>query len=317
MIAGIMLKTVVITVFAMGSQAFAQEPIDKSIDALFDRFPTVIVLQETAADLDNTMLGKTVQAGHLGFPSSRSLPSSPARAPPSFSRVPSPSLRHKPGLPIPNVAARATGTGSQRQAVPVMAPYARGSGVSERESTQQHVEEEPAAKTEASLAEALEAKAKAKRAAAAKRPYDIKLFVKGDKANYPHDYESYVEHRIEDALENYQDHIQAVDVRMVAEGHRPLLYRFEVTAKSDMPGGDSILSKSKHAHPTFPEALDDMHDTLKRTVRREKEKRIDKKRSGNVQDEKEMLHAPGPSDAIAEAGDEEYAFEMKGARQEP
>merc|ERR1719387_260972 len=127
------------TKMAFGRSSLAEESIDKSIDALFDRFPTV---QETTADLDNTMLGKTVQAGHLAIPSSRILPSSPARAPPSVYRVPS-------------VAARATSTGSQRQAVPVMAPYARGSGVSERESTQQHVEEEPAAKTEATLADML------------------------------------------------------------------------------------------------------------------------------------------------------------------
>lgn len=301
-----MVNTVLITVLALGGQALAEESIDKSIDALFDRFPTVPSLQETTADLDNTMLGKTVQAGHLAIPSSRSLPSSPARAPPSAYRV-----------PIPSVAARATSTGSQRQAVPVMAPYARGSGVSERESTQQQVEEEPAAKTEATLADVLEAKAKAKRAAAAaKPPYDIKLFVKGDMANYPHDYERLVEHKIEDALANYQDHISAVDVRMVAEGHRPLLYRFEVTAKSDMPGA-TIVSKSKHAHPTFPEAIDDLHDTLKRNVRKQKETRIDKKRSGKVQNEKEFLNAPDPSEVIEEAGDEEYDFEMKGARQEP
>merc|ERR1712014_287523 len=103
-----------------------------------------------------------------------------------------------------------------------------------------------------------------------------------------------VEHKIEDALGNYQDHIQAVDVRMVAEGHKPMLYRFEVTVKSDMPGA-TIVSKSKHAHATFNEAIDDMHDTLKRNVLREKEKRITKKRSGKVQDEKELLHTPDPS----------------------
>jgi ribosomal subunit interface protein len=325
-------KTVAIILLALLSPASAEESIDKSIDAFFDRFHTGSYLSEARADLDNTMLGKA--AGHPAVPSSRIVPSSPTRATPSVYRVPSPSLLQRPRLPVPNVAVRAVTPGSQRQAVPVKAPNPRGSGVSERESTQQHVEEEPPAETEASLAEILgqprkeagntkklaeilEARAKANReAAAATPPYDIKVYVKGDMANYPHDFKNFAEHKLEDALENYKDHIQAVDLRMDTEGHKPMLFRFEVTVKSELQGA-TIVSKSKHAHPTFLEAMDDMHDTVKRNMRREKEKRIDKKRSGKVQEEKELLQSLDPSDVIAEADDEEYDFEMKRTRQEP
>jgi len=309
-----MSKTIVKILLALLSPAIAKESIDKSIDAVVDRLSTGSSLQEPNIDLDNTMLGKT--ASQLAIPSSRVA-----------------SQR------LPNVAARAVATGGRRQGAPVMAPPSReprGSGVSERESTQQHVDKVPPAETEASIAEILgmhrseagntkkiveilEARAEANRAAAAaKPPYDLKIYVKGDMANYPHDFENYAEHKVEDALANYQDHIQAVDLRMVAEGHKPMLYRFEVTVKSDMPGA-TIVSKSKHAHATFNEAIDDMHDTLKRNVLREKEKRITKKRSAKAQHGKDTLYAPDPSEDIAESGDEQYDYDpdMEWARQEP
>jgi ribosome-associated translation inhibitor RaiA len=151
----------------------------------------------------------------------------------------------------------------------------RGSGIGERKGSGRQ-QEVPEADTEApkSIAEA-----------DTEAPYSIKFFVDGDKdwrhaegvqrQLLPDKPDKYMEDKVEDALAYAEGKIDAVDVRLKIEGHAPRTYRFEVTVKgSRFETGTVVVSKSKHAHATFQEAVNDMHDSLKRNMLKEKEKRL-------------------------------------------
>eukprot|EP00929_Paragymnodinium_shiwhaense_P099646 TRINITY_DN6141_c0_g3_i1.p1 TRINITY_DN6141_c0_g3~~TRINITY_DN6141_c0_g3_i1.p1 ORF type:complete len:311 (-),score=56.45 TRINITY_DN6141_c0_g3_i1:466-1308(-) len=72
------------------------------------------------------------------------------------------------------------------------------------------------------------------------------------------------------------DELQASDSDPLAERRQLAPYHIEVSVK--MRHGTIVLSKPKHAQGSFIEAIDHMHDTLKRMMRKEKEKRIEKRR---------------------------------------
>jgi ribosome-associated translation inhibitor RaiA len=61
-----------------------------------------------------------------------------------------------------------------------------------------------------------------------------------------------------------------------AERRQLAPYQLEVSVH--MRHGTVVLSKPRHAQATFTEAVDDMHDTLKSLLRKEKEKRVDRRR---------------------------------------
>jgi ribosome-associated translation inhibitor RaiA len=125
--------------------------------------------------------------------------------------------------------------------------------------------------------------------------YSINFFAHGDKSD-PHNLEAadykrgtakweYMEGRIRSALERVQDRVHSVDVRLTVEGHKPKTYRMEATVTllhhlakymKNKEKAVVVVSKSSHAQGSFTEAVDHMHDTLKRNLRKEKEKRASK-----------------------------------------
>eukprot|EP00929_Paragymnodinium_shiwhaense_P018159 TRINITY_DN12827_c1_g1_i1.p1 TRINITY_DN12827_c1_g1~~TRINITY_DN12827_c1_g1_i1.p1 ORF type:complete len:263 (-),score=73.86 TRINITY_DN12827_c1_g1_i1:681-1469(-) len=141
-------------------------------------------------------------------------------------------------------------------------------------------------------------------------PYTINFF-----STPPRSHDSatwkYMERKLNDALQVVEDWVQQVDVRLAVEEskHKPVSgrhhnvqedvvspsdeagayptdllaerrqlapYRLDVSVK--MRHGTMVLSKPRHAQGTFLEAVDHMHDTLKRMMIKEKEKRVDRRR---------------------------------------
>jgi len=156
-------------------------------------------------------------------------------------------------------------------------------------------------------------------------PYEVKYYIHSDHApdqdkqgtNF-----KYLSSKLEAALENCQDMIQKVDVRLNIESNahktvsgskktvtsvseiielgdgeefvvptgkssseeRKILspYRMEVTVK--MIEGYMVLSKSQHAQGSFTEVVDHMYDMLRRQMRKEKEKKIKATRKASTND---------------------------------
>merc|ERR1719379_508042 len=112
-------------------------------------------------------------------------------------------------------------------------------------------------------------------------PYSIKFFVHGGNfggVGLGEENMNYMESRITSALKNYQDKIEAVDVRMSLEGKDPKTYRMEVTVKMVTNKSKIVLSNPTNSEYSFIEAVDHMHDTLKHALRKQKEIHLDKKR---------------------------------------
>lgn len=105
--------------------------------------------------------------------------------------------------------------------------------------------------------------------------------------------------RVKAALDNTQDWIRSVEVRVTIDNHahktsksKPVLEEEEIVMKEGKKllapfmievtvhladGGKSVvMSSSKHAQATITEAVDDMYDFLRRQMRKEKERRLDK-----------------------------------------
>eukprot|EP00747_Dinoflagellata_sp_TGD_P104452 gnl/TRDRNA2_/TRDRNA2_169252_c0_seq8.p1 gnl/TRDRNA2_/TRDRNA2_169252_c0~~gnl/TRDRNA2_/TRDRNA2_169252_c0_seq8.p1 ORF type:complete len:256 (-),score=47.17 gnl/TRDRNA2_/TRDRNA2_169252_c0_seq8:408-1175(-) len=125
-------------------------------------------------------------------------------------------------------------------------------------------------------------------------PYSINMFVDGDVDSKKSVNVKYMERKIESALDNVKEDVEAVDVRLKVEGHSTLLYKMEVTVKTRL--GKVVVSNPSQAKSTFTEEVDQVHDTLKRKVRQEKEKRVAKFRKERRKGEPE------------EAGDDEEEF---------
>jgi ribosome-associated translation inhibitor RaiA len=112
-------------------------------------------------------------------------------------------------------------------------------------------------------------------------PYPIKFFVHGGNfggVGLGEENMKYMEGRIESALKNYQDNIEAADVRMNIEGHDPKTYRMEVTVKMVTNKSKIVLSNPMNSEYSFIQSVDHMHDTLKQALRKQKEIHLDKKR---------------------------------------
>eukprot|EP00929_Paragymnodinium_shiwhaense_P099644 TRINITY_DN6141_c0_g2_i2.p1 TRINITY_DN6141_c0_g2~~TRINITY_DN6141_c0_g2_i2.p1 ORF type:complete len:313 (-),score=83.47 TRINITY_DN6141_c0_g2_i2:508-1344(-) len=157
-------------------------------------------------------------------------------------------------------------------------------------------------------------------------PYTINFFTtplrSHESANF-----KYLEQKLQLALENVQEWVQQVDVRMTIDDatHKPvqgrhhsvqeqqhMVYRERLTAADEdmqsptsdplaerrqlapyrlevsvkMKHGSVVVSKPKHAQGSFVEAVDHMHDTLKRMMRKVKEKRIDRRRHRHAGEQK-------------------------------
>jgi ribosome-associated translation inhibitor RaiA len=119
-------------------------------------------------------------------------------------------------------------------------------------------------------------------------PYTINYLVDGaDKDDESNGVNmKYMERKMESALEN-SDNVASVNVRLNVEGTVPKIYRMEVTVKKSF-GGTMVLSNPRNAESTFVEAVDHMHDTLKRNLRKDKEKRVAKMKQQR-KDEGKML----------------------------
>jgi len=153
-------------------------------------------------------------------------------------------------------------------------------------------------------------------------PYDINFYIHGGNFGEMGKLGSmsmkYMESRVASALRNYQDNVEAVDVRLNIEGHEPKTYRMEVTTK--MKRGKVVVSNSQHAEHTFFEAVDHMHDTLKRAVRRDKEKFFAKKRQARRVAGLERMADDGNADAAEmeeEQGGTDYGRIFDGAGEDP
>lgn len=148
-------------------------------------------------------------------------------------------------------------------------------------------------------------------------PYSINWFVNGDMSHADGmDPKKYMESKVADALKTTQSKIEAVDVRLTIEGHKPKTYSFEVTVKGPKGStGTTVVSKSKHAAATFPEAVDDMHDTLKRNLLKDKEKRVSAVRQGDSLRDSDIVATLGEGDDQSEdendPGKEEEEFFTK------
>mmetsp|Transcript_112238 Transcript_112238/g.317226 ORF Transcript_112238/g.317226 Transcript_112238/m.317226 type:complete len:285 (+) Transcript_112238:91-945(+) len=169
-------------------------------------------------------------------------------------------------------------------------------------------------------------------------PYKMTFFIHGDHSQ-EHDVKGanfkYMERKLQAAFDNTQEWIDKVDVRLNIDSHshkmspkktgkkadagvdadeelaapaaaligeekRPLApYLMEVTVK--MHEGTVVLSKSKHAQATFTEAVDHMYDVVRRQMRKEKQKRMEK-----------LRHPPdvvdGEADGEWEEIDEKFAM---------
>jgi ribosomal subunit interface protein len=244
-----------------------------AVDKLFDRAITVSALPET--DLDGTTL---VKAGQLAVPTYRRFPVS-AVITPSLRTSSLPYRTSFGGRPGPNFIAHAVSRPSLQS---------RGPGVIERPGSRRQRNPEAEADT-----------------ASVDAPYNINYFVDGDMSHADGtNPRGYMESKIMDALKNNKEKIDAVDVRLKVEGHKPKTYRFEVTVKGPKGStGTAVVSKSKHERTSFPEAVDDMHDTLKRVLSKEKEKRVGKVRQTSSLSESGIIDEGEPIDA---ASDDEY-----------
>jgi ribosome-associated translation inhibitor RaiA len=131
----------------------------------------------------------------------------------------------------------------------------------------------------------------------------------------------YILDKVKAALENTQDWIERVDVRVsidynwhkgkvvsgeevyVAEDGKESAYNdretkkrelapFMVEASVYLDGGVVVLSASpKHAQATLTEAVDHMYDFLRRQLRKEKERRIDARRKQKSGEASEVISA--------------------------
>eukprot|EP00929_Paragymnodinium_shiwhaense_P099643 TRINITY_DN6141_c0_g2_i1.p1 TRINITY_DN6141_c0_g2~~TRINITY_DN6141_c0_g2_i1.p1 ORF type:complete len:303 (-),score=69.24 TRINITY_DN6141_c0_g2_i1:508-1347(-) len=155
-------------------------------------------------------------------------------------------------------------------------------------------------------------------------PYRINFFATPPRSHETANFK-YLERKLALALEHVEDRVQQVDIRLTVEEatHKPVPsrhhnvqaqhhvlnhqaavdhamqgsetdplaerrqlapYHIEVSVK--MRHGTIVLSKPKHAAGSFVEAADDMHDTLKRMMRKVKEKRIDRRRHRHAGEQK-------------------------------
>lgn len=118
---------------------------------------------------------------------------------------------------------------------------------------------------------------------------------------------SYLEKRIVDALSKAHKQVRSVDVRLHVEGQKPKTYRLETTVRfEDHHKEDSfIVSKSIHSKLTFFEAVDHMHDVLRRQMVNEKEKHISKIKHARKAFDKSMAEA----EAAPVGEDDFYSFD--------
>lgn len=125
----------------------------------------------------------------------------------------------------------------------------------------------------------------------------------------------YMESRMRTALEHCEDMISEVDTRLTIEGTgtKQRTYHMEVTVKTKKgirKGHEHplVLSSRKNDENTFVEAVDHMHDTLKRAMRRVKEKHVAKLRHQDAQASKAgMFEEDFTADTLQEIIDEHSA----------
>eukprot|EP00929_Paragymnodinium_shiwhaense_P018160 TRINITY_DN12827_c1_g1_i2.p1 TRINITY_DN12827_c1_g1~~TRINITY_DN12827_c1_g1_i2.p1 ORF type:complete len:282 (-),score=82.37 TRINITY_DN12827_c1_g1_i2:681-1526(-) len=91
-----------------------------------------------------------------------------------------------------------------------------------------------------------------------------------------HSYDAYAPVVDEEDVVSPSDEAGAYPTDLLAERRQLAPYRLDVSVK--MRHGTMVLSKPRHAQGTFLEAVDHMHDTLKRMMIKEKEKRVDRRR---------------------------------------
>lgn len=243
---------------------------------LSNRMSAVMQSQSPAyhTELDNTVLGKPGQLPvRASFASPLyALPTSSAR---------SPAVR----APRPNIIQPEKGRGSLEDVVP------------ERQEVAQSLTKPDTWKAMEPLAVSEEV------------PYALNFFVHGgefgDLGTVGETNEEYMQTRIRSALKNSEDKIQSVDVRLNVEGsmtaHRT--YRLEVTVKM-RKDGTLVLSNPKNAEHTFIEAVDHMHDTLKRAVQKDSKKKITKIRHARRNAEGAELPAT-PEEVMGSKGEDE------------
>lgn len=210
------------------------------------------------ADVDDTVIGKPgrVAMPRAGYSPTLARPSLSARIPGSVV------VAHRPRVP---------------QWPEVFTPQADRMRVASAKALDT-LKQFRRAESVVSAAEATPAQEAAETAPAEDLPYDIRFFVDGAQWEESDVNYKYMERKIKAALENQQDDIETVDVRLKVEGQKspPKRYQMEVTVK--MNQGKVIVSNPNLAENTFTEEVDHVHDTLKRSVRQEKEKRISKLR---------------------------------------
>eukprot|EP00929_Paragymnodinium_shiwhaense_P099648 TRINITY_DN6141_c0_g3_i3.p1 TRINITY_DN6141_c0_g3~~TRINITY_DN6141_c0_g3_i3.p1 ORF type:complete len:305 (-),score=76.21 TRINITY_DN6141_c0_g3_i3:484-1329(-) len=147
-------------------------------------------------------------------------------------------------------------------------------------------------------------------------PYRINFFATPPRSHETANFK-YLERKLALALEHVEDRVQQVDIRLTVEEatHKPVpgrhhnvqaqhhvlnhqaavdddmqaaetdplaerrqLAPYHIEVSVQMRHGTIVLSKPKHAAGSFVEAVDHMHDTLKRMMRKEKERHIEKRR---------------------------------------
>lgn len=271
----------------MNHMGDAQDSVDNLVNELvvqlFSRMQGYSAVQN--AELDRTALGKPGQ-----LPLGQQLP---------VGQIAVPASRLAPLYALPRVSTNVANLGAPPAPKPKTAPNRRITPPGKQDDRKfEGIPEELQGLTQSlthrdtlkAMEHASSALADSQEAAAgAPLPYSINFHVHGGnlgtdgtlgEANM-----KYMEHRIENALKNAQQEIQAVDVRLNIEGQTkqvaaassmPKTFRLEVTVKTKFR--TIVLSNPKHAERTFIEAVDHMHDTLKRNMLKEKQKYIAKKR---------------------------------------
>jgi ribosomal subunit interface protein len=236
---------------------------------------------------------------------------SPLFAMPTFAST----VRFQPFRNQPHVIARAYNPGQ----APVQNVQNRPRQHQGKESSFEETEWLHEREAEEQAAAAALAIATAHRAeAVVETTYPINIFVHSDKSHQygveGSDYKkgtskfAYMENKIHHALENSFKTVNSVDVRLTVEGHKPKTYRLETAVKfvGYHKEGTVVVSKPKHAQSSFLEAVDHMHDTLKRNLVKEKEKHMAK-----LKHQRKDISKQGESDMELPVQDEFADVEAK------